>query len=206
MRPNRLNECIRSPVLQSVSGFREMKKEKEYFDLQIEELQSLGLWAADCAERVLWIFEEIERDDRRPRNALEGIREFADSGKRSNRLRKLAMDAYRASRETENPAASAAAQSAGLAAASAFTHPFKDIYQSRHILGPAVYSALALELRHGGNPAVGNEVIREAISCVNRKTAELLGKMPEQKPGKKRTGQLFYDLDCGIRNELKSRF
>ena len=30
-----------------------MTSKKEYFEIKIEELQSLGEWAADCAERAL---------------------------------------------------------------------------------------------------------------------------------------------------------
>ena len=86
-----------------------MVRKKEYFEITIEELQSLGQWAADCAERALSIYECVARKDLRPRNAINGIRDFAQSGKRTKHLRKLAMDAYRASLETKEPAASAAA-------------------------------------------------------------------------------------------------
>lgn len=61
-----------------------MTREKEYFEIKIEELQSLGKWAADCAERSLMIFESIENGDSRPRNAIDGIREFSSNGKRTN--------------------------------------------------------------------------------------------------------------------------
>ena len=93
-----------------------MSKQKEYFEIKIEELQSLGKWAADCAERALSIYESVEPDDDRARNAINGVRDYSKTGKRTNRLRKLAMDAYRASLETKDEAASAAARSASLAA------------------------------------------------------------------------------------------
>ena len=37
----------------------------------------VGLWAADCAERVLPLFEAKAPSDTRPREAIEGIRTFA---------------------------------------------------------------------------------------------------------------------------------
>jgi hypothetical protein len=176
-------------------------KDKEYFELNIEELQNLGKWAAKCAEKSLLIFEKIEISDFRPRNAINGILEFSNTGKRTNALRKLALDAYRTSLETKNAAASAAAQSASLAAACAYTHPFKDKNQSKHILGSATYSALAIELYNNNDQDIGNIEIDWAIMNANNKIVMLLKKMPEQINGKKRIDQLFYDLDKGIRNK-----
>jgi len=176
---------------------------KEYFEIEIEVLQSLGKWAADCAERALSIYEGIKNEDDRPRNAITGIKNFSISGKRTNQLRKLALDAYRASLETKNTAASAAAQSASLAAASAYTHPFKDIKQSRHILGPAVYSAFAIELSNNLEQKIGDREIELAIDNATYEIAKLLNKMPEQEVGIKRIDQLFYKLDRELRNRFR---
>ena len=61
------------------------------------------------------------------------------------------------------PAAAAAARAAGLAAASAYTHPLADVQQTKHIVGPAAYAALALELDHAGDPNIGDGEVRWAI-------------------------------------------
>lgn len=180
-----------------------MKTEKEYFELTIQELQSLGKWAADCAERSLTIYENIEKNDNSPRQAINGIREFATNGKRTNTLRKMAFEAYRASSETQDKAASAAAKAASLAAASAYTHPFKDIHQAKHILGPAAYSALAIELLRNGDTTVGAQEIEWAVLHANQDIAALLKKMPEYNGKGKRINQLFHILDWGIRNRFK---
>jgi len=42
----------------------------------------VGPWAADCAERVLPLFEAKAPSDTRPRQAIEGIRAFAAGEKR----------------------------------------------------------------------------------------------------------------------------
>lgn len=179
------------------------KKEKEYFDLSIEELQSIASWASDCASRALPIYENGEIHDARPRDAIDGAREFASTGKRTNRLRKLAMDAHRASLEAKDPAASAAARSASLAAASAYTHPFRDINQSKHILGPAVFSALAVELNCGDDHEVGEAEIGLAIASASSAIMRVLDEMPAQKVGTKRLDQLYYLLDTGMRGNSK---
>lgn len=180
-----------------------MIRNKEYFEIKIEELQSLGKWAADCAERALSIYESVESEDNRPRDAINGIRDFSRCGKRTNQLRKLALDAYRASIETKNMAAAAAAQSASLAAASAYTHPFKDINQSKHILGPAVYSAFAIELSNNLDPQIGDREIVLAIDNATYEIAGLLNKMPVQAVGEKRIDQLYFKLDQELRNRFR---
>ena len=42
-----------------------------------EDLRFVGVWAADCAERVLPLFEAKASSDARPREAIEGVRELA---------------------------------------------------------------------------------------------------------------------------------
>lgn len=175
---------------------------KEYFEIRMEELQSLGKWAADCAERALPIYEELYSGDARPRDAINGIRVFADGGKRSAKLRVLALNAYRASREAKDLAASAAAQAASLAAAAAYTHPFVDIQQAKHILGPAAYAAFAIEIKNNNDPQYGNEEVRRAIDHVQKEICAILRKMPGRSEGKSRLDKLMYDLDIGLRNKF----
>ena len=80
--------------------------------LSEEDLRLVGLWAADCAERVLPLFEAKAPTDTRPREAIEGIRAFARGGKRTARLRSLALAALAAAVEMEEAAAIARAVSA----------------------------------------------------------------------------------------------
>ena len=178
-----------------------MPKLKQYFDLPMETLRVLGSWAADCAERVLPLYEELNNGDTRPGDAINGIRVFSQGGKRYAKLRILALDAYRASIETKDPAASAAAQAASLAAASAFTHPLVDVQQTKHILGPAAYAAFAIEIKNNNDPIVGNDVVRWAIDKAQKEICEMLLKMPNRTEGKKRLDKIMYDLDVGLRNK-----
>jgi len=176
--------------------------ETKYFPLSLESLRALGGWAADCAERVLGIYEAYSGKDPRPREAIGGIRAFAAGDARTARLRTLAMAAYAAAQEASDPAASAAANAACLAASSAYTHPLADIHQTKHILGSAAYAALALELRHPEDASVGDMEIARALDCVPREAREILLHMPARDSGTgKRIDRLMYDLDSGIRGQ-----
>lgn len=176
-----------------------MTREASYFSLNLEALRSLGHWAADCAALALPIYEGHVSGDARPRAAIEGIRLFAGGGKRTAHLRTLALSAYAAAREANDPAAAAAARAAGLAASSAYTHPLVDVQQTKHIVGPAAYAALAFELNEGGGSAAGDAAIAWAIAHVPPEVRAVLQQMPARKSGASRLDSLFYQLDRGIR-------
>ena len=176
-----------------------MGHESRYFTLSLESLRALGSWAADCAERALSIYETYADSDPRPRAAIEGIREFARGGKRTAQLRSLALSALAAAREADDPAAAAAARAAGLAASSAYTHPLVDVQQTKHIVGPAAYAALALELNQGGDHSVGDHEVRWAIEHVPAEVRDVLLEMPARQTGNSRLDKLLYELDAGIR-------
>lgn len=174
-------------------------KETQYFQLSIESLRALGSWCADCAEIVLPVFEKHVASDSRPRAAIEGIRVFAAGGKRTAQLRTLALGAFSAAREAGHSAA-AAARAAGLAASSAYTHPLVDVEQTKHIIGPAAYAALALELDQDDSKAA-DALIRWTLEHVTVDVRDVLINMPARQPGKSRLEQLMYTLDKGIRGK-----
>jgi hypothetical protein len=170
-----------------------------YFALSLESLRAIGGWAADCAERALLVYETHAASDTRPRAAIEGIRVFAAGGKRTARLRSLACEANAAAREVGHPAATAAARAAGLAAASAYTHPLADVHQTKHIVGPAAYAALALELDQEGGPSVSEREVQWAIKQAPSEVRQVLLHMPARQKGNSRVATLLYDLDAGFR-------
>ncbi|MBP7689677.1 MAG: hypothetical protein KA765_17300 [Thermoflexales bacterium] len=177
-----------------------MAREAKYFTLSLDSLRAIGGWAADCAERALSVYETQPNSDSRLRAALEGIRVFAGGGKRTAQLRSLSLAAFATAREADTPAASAAARAAGLAASSAYTHPLADAQQTKHIVGPAAYAALALEINGGGDPHIGEGEIRWAIEHVPPEVREVLQQMPARQPGKSRVEALLYELDAGLRS------
>lgn len=89
---------------------------------------------------------------------------------------------------------------AGLAASSAYTHPLADVHQTKHILGPAAYVALALELDQAGDSKASDNVILWVIEHVTIEVREILLQMPSRQPEKNRLDRLLYELDIGIRS------
>ncbi|MGH6614368.1 putative immunity protein [Sphingomonas sp.] len=81
--------------------------------------RQLALWAADCAERVLDLFETLHPDDARPRQAVQAARQWESGGLAMTSARACAFAAHAAARDAASPAASAAARAAGHAAATA---------------------------------------------------------------------------------------
>ncbi len=176
-----------------------MGRESKYFTLSLESLRAIGSWAADCAERALPVFEKQAASDSRPWAAIEAIRGFAGGGKRTAQLRSLALAAFSAAREAGDPAAAAAARAAGLAAASAYTHPLADVQQTKHIVGPAAYAALALELDQAGDANSGDGAVRWAIEHALPEVSQVLRQMPARQPGNSRLDGILYALDAGLR-------
>ena len=168
-------------------------------------LRAVALWAADCAEQALPIFERHHPTDARPREAIAAGRAFGQGKPRDKHLRTVALAAFRAGKDVAEPA-KYAARAASLAAAVAYTHTdlqtgLPGIRQARHLLGPAVNAALALEMAAGGDPRVGDDVVRRAIASAPAEIRALLHHMPPQPKGRDRLGLLFFDIDSALRGE-----
>ena len=168
--------------------------------MSLDSLRALAGWAAGCAERALGVFETRVVGDPRPREAIEGARAFAAGGSRTAKLRTLALAAFAAARETNDAAAAAAATAACLAASSAYTHPLADVRQTKHIVGPAAYAILALELAAPEESGLAGRELRRAIEGAPPEVREILSNMPARAPGsKKRADQLMHEFDAGLR-------
>jgi hypothetical protein len=81
--------------------------------------KTLALWAAACAEHVLPHFEPLHPADGRPRRAIEAARAWARGEIKMMVARAAAVKTHAAARESNHPAAVAAARAAGHAAATA---------------------------------------------------------------------------------------
>ena len=81
--------------------------------------RNLAQWAADCAERVLELFEEAQPGDKRPRAAMHAARNFARGKASVAEARKASLAAHAAARAAGTEAARQAARAAGHAAATA---------------------------------------------------------------------------------------
>ena len=64
--------------------------------LKVNEPKSTRLFAADCAESVLHIFESVYPKDKRPRNAIQAARDFENGLISSKEMKKSMIDAISA--------------------------------------------------------------------------------------------------------------
>ncbi len=132
-----------------IISFRGLEMEKSKFsvthkDESIVELankidhQTLAIWAVDCVERVLPYFEEKYPEGHRPRNAIEALQAWINTGVfQMADIRKASLAAHAAAREVgEDSAARSAARAAGQAVATA--------HVPTHSIGAANYALQAI--------------------------------------------------------------
>lgn len=168
-----------------------------------ELLRAAALWAADCAEQALPLFESQNPVDKRPREAVEAGREYGHGKKRDKNLRTLALAAFRAGNDIEE-APKHAARAASLVASIAYTHTdiqtgISGSRQARHILGPAVHAAYALELAAEGETSVSEQAIQWAVNNAPVEVQSILKHMPPQPIKDNRLDVLFSALDTALR-------
>ena len=111
----------------------------------------VAVWAADCAERVLSLFEREAPDDIRPRDAIERTRAFSRGELDAAGEIRRRFVAGRAAHNV-SPAAAAAAKAAAQAAGVA--------HMGAHALGAAAYAAKAAGLAAPERPDADRDEIR----------------------------------------------
>lgn len=141
-------------------------------------------WAADCAERVLFLFEAEASGDPRPRQALEGARAFARGCRKVGELRRLATGAHAAAREVVGEPATKAARACGHAAAVA--------HMASHALGAAAYGFLALQL--GAGEGMAEEYVEWVVAMASWEVRDLLRKLPPRPEGRSGLARIVYEL------------
>jgi hypothetical protein len=103
--------------------------------LQDSDHQLLASWAADCAEHVLHLFEEVKPNDERPRRAIDFARAWARGEITMSQARAAGGHAMAAARELSGAArfSAFAAGQAGVVA-----------HVAAHELGAAAYAIKAV--------------------------------------------------------------
>ena len=103
-----------------------------------QDQTTMAVWAADCAERVLPLFEAAHPGDGRPRRAIEACRAWVETGVfRMVDIRGASLAAHAAARDAEEgSAARFAARAAGQAVATA--------HVPQHAYGAAYYALKAV--------------------------------------------------------------
>lgn len=119
--------------------FKLTKKDDEMWKLIGKtDQKTLGIWAKECAEKLLSIFEENYADDKRPREALEKLQEWIETGEFSMKvIRKASLEAHKSAKKIGNDTPQASvAHACGQAVATA--------HVKTHAYGPAIYGQQAV--------------------------------------------------------------
>ncbi|WP_378143647.1 putative immunity protein [Cnuibacter sp. UC19_7] len=130
----------------------------------------VAAWAADCASRVLPLFEAEAPDDGRARDAIERARGYARGELDAAGQIRVRLVAGRAAASATSPAGAAAARAA--AQASGVAH------MGAHALGAAAYAAKAVGLAAPGDPHAVDDEIRWQLAAADQRVREALRLLP----------------------------
>jgi hypothetical protein len=138
--------------------------------LSESDRRSTAAWAADCAERVLPLFEAEAPKDARARDAIDRTRAFSRGELSAAGEIRRRFQAGRAAGSAATPAGAAAAMAA--AQASGVAH------MGAHALGAAAYAAKAASLAAPHDPGALNEEIRWQLAVMTEQTRAALQLLP----------------------------
>ncbi|MBO1901918.1 hypothetical protein J4H92_08145 [Leucobacter weissii] len=130
----------------------------------------VALWAADCAERVLPLFEAEAPDDDRARDGIERTRAYGRGELDAAGEIKRRLLAGRAAQSVTSPAAVAAARAAGQASAVA--------HMGAHALGAAAYAAKAASLASCDQETARREEVRWQLEHMTSDARAALSRLP----------------------------
>jgi len=120
-------------------------------------------WALDAAMHVLYLFEEKNKKDLRPRQALHALKSWMDGKTSMADARTYALAAHHAAKNETNPEAIATARACGHACAVA--------HVKTHANGVMMYGILASMYANGGDQATEtNWQYNHLIELMNMKS------------------------------------
>jgi hypothetical protein len=169
--------------------------------LSAADRRIVAAWAADCAARVLGLFEAQAPQDDRPRDAIVRTRAFARGELDIAEEIRHRFKNGGAAREVSGPAAAAAARAAGQAAAIP--------HMGAHALGAAAYAAKAAGLAAPDRADAVTDEVRwqlDHMSAAARAALRLLPPVGENRSGPLGPGllasgvlgRIVCDLQAGI--------
>ncbi len=140
----------------------------------------VAAWAADCAERVLGVFEQERPSDNRPRAAILRARAFGRGELVISEEIRRRFAYGGAAREAKSQAGAAAARAAGQAAAVC--------HMGAHALGAAGYAAKAVGLVSPNHPDASAAEVRWQLARLTEEVRAALRGLPPI--GEDRSGPL----------------
>lgn len=130
----------------------------------------VAMWAADCAARVLPLFEAEAPDDDRARDGIERARAFGRGELDAAGEIRRRFVAGRAAHSARSPAARAAARAAGQAAGVA--------HMGAHALGAAAYAASAVSLAATDAEAARRSEVAWQLAQLTEEMRSALRRLP----------------------------
>ncbi len=159
----------------------------------------VAAWAADCAERVLAVFEAEAPADGRARDAIARARAFARGELGAAEEIRRRFVAGRAASEVNTPAAVAAARAAAQAAAVA--------HMGAHALGAAAYAVKAAGLAAPTRAEAASEEIAWQLEHMTDDVRSALRRLPtlgEDRAGPLGSGLLTSGILASAIREIQS--
>ena len=130
----------------------------------------VALWAADCAERVLPLFEAEAPAEGRARDGIERARAFGRGELDAAGEIRRRFEAGRAGGSAIGPAAIAAARAAGQASGVA--------HMGAHALGAAAYAAKSVALAAAGPEEARRAEVRWQLDHMTPQVRDALRRLP----------------------------
>ncbi|HEX2849516.1 MAG TPA: hypothetical protein VHN98_03150 [Acidimicrobiales bacterium] len=130
----------------------------------------VAAWAADCAERVLGLFEAEAPGDERPRDLIARTRAFARGERNTAEEIRRRFAGGVGAGEVHAPAAAAAARAAGQAVAVC--------HMGAHALGAAAYAVKAAGLADPDRPEAMDDEIRWQLDHLTADVRAALRALP----------------------------
>ncbi|MGH8960586.1 MAG: putative immunity protein, partial [Jatrophihabitantaceae bacterium] len=134
------------------------------------ERRLVAAWAADCAERVLALFQGEAPDDDRPRALITRTRAFAQGELDTAEEIRRRFAGGIGAEQAKTPAAAAAARAAGQAVAVC--------HMGAHALGAAAYAAKAAGLAQPQRPSAVEAEIRWQFDHMSPEVRAALRTLP----------------------------
>lgn len=144
------------------------------------ERRLVAAWAADCAERVLPLFEAAAPADKRPRELIARARAYARGDLPAAEGIRRRFEGGVGAGEGHGPAALAAARAAGQAAAVC--------HMGAHGLGAAAYAIQAVMLAGPDRPQAADDEVRWQLDHMSPAVRRALRALPPL--GENRAGPL----------------
>lgn len=130
----------------------------------------VAAWAADCAERVLWLFEDEAPGNDRPRALIARARAFARGELKAAEEIRRRFTGGTSKGDVKSPAAAAAARAAAQAVGVC--------HMGAHALGAAAYAAKAAGLAAPKHPEVVEEEIHWQLDHMSAEVRAALRTLP----------------------------